>query len=319
MLIDLDMKRMQIAGILLLFFFNSNAQNEFIESNYFHGREYFILRSGRAKMVIQCDKVDLGPAFTYMLFDAENPKQTNKKTNAYNYSSTNYFFSSALVVKMKDYPFTAMGQTTSTNWVMVNGIPSVEAVWWASGIKVREVITPVSLNGIFKRQIILESADLVAEDTVSISLSIPVEGRDLNNNCLAYTNEDAFIALIFQDGIPLKVASLKNIEAGPFLIKPGEKKVIESYLMVNVPALNDTVLATKTESIIETISKELAHTKAKWEKRNTLVSDDQLVQNSYNVNRNTLPAFVSDGGKMDAGIFEYGAQWVRDGSHSTLG
>ena len=313
------MKKIEVIGILLLVIMTSHAQQQLIDNNYFHGREYFVLRSGRAKMVIQNDKADLGSAFSHMLFDAENPKQTVKKSNAYNYSTEDNIYSSLKVI-MKNYPFTAMGQTTNTNWVMVDGIPSVEAVWWASGVKVREVITPVTLNGIFKRLIILESADLVAEDTVSISLSIPVSGKKLNNNGLAYRNKDASIALIFQEDLPKKVASsLKSIEVGPFLIKPEEKKVIESYIVVDIPSLNDAELVQKAESIKETIGKELARTKAKWEKLNTLTTDDQLVQNSFDVNRNILPAYVSDDGKMDAGIFEYGAQWVRDGSHSTLG
>ncbi|MBI9060697.1 MAG: hypothetical protein JEZ14_01830 [Marinilabiliaceae bacterium] len=309
-----------VVHFLLLSFLFSNAQNKFVDTNYFYGREYFILRSGRAKMVIQQDKADLGPAFSYMLFDAENPKQTIRKSDAYNYSAEQGIYTSALTVKMNNYPFTAMGQTTHTNWVIVDGIPSVEAVWWAGGIRVREVITPVSLNGIFKRQISLEAADLVGEDSVSICLSIPVAGRKINNNGLAYRTKDASIALVMPEDLTQQVdAELKSIEAGPFLIQPGETKISESYLLVDVPMLNDTELAQRLEVLKSTLNEELVKTKNQWSKRNTLTCNDPLVQRSFDVNRNSLPAFVSDGGKMDAGIFEYGAQWVRDASHSTLG
>ncbi len=33
----------------------------------------------------------------------------------------------------------------------------------------------------------------------------------------------------------------------------------------------------------------------------------------------SLPGMVGPGGLMDAGIFEYGTQWVRDGSNVALG
>ena len=47
---------------------------------WFYGRDYFVLRSGRTKMIVQADRADLGPAFTYLLFDAENPSQTHART-----------------------------------------------------------------------------------------------------------------------------------------------------------------------------------------------------------------------------------------------
>ena len=52
--------------------FGGEPNPELVELNklsFFYGREYFVLRSGRAQMVIQADRADLGPAFTYLLFD----------------------------------------------------------------------------------------------------------------------------------------------------------------------------------------------------------------------------------------------------------
>ena len=45
---------------------------ELNKASFFYGREYFILRSGRAQMLLQADRADLGPAFTWMLFDAQD-------------------------------------------------------------------------------------------------------------------------------------------------------------------------------------------------------------------------------------------------------
>ena len=52
---------------------------------FLHGREYFVLRSGRAKVVFQVDRADLGPAFTHMLFDEENARQSERKERAFNF------------------------------------------------------------------------------------------------------------------------------------------------------------------------------------------------------------------------------------------
>jgi len=65
---------------------------------FFHGREYFVLRSGRAQMIIQADRADLGPAFTYLLFDAQDARQSAAKERAFNFDRESGSTSSALEV-----------------------------------------------------------------------------------------------------------------------------------------------------------------------------------------------------------------------------
>ena len=52
------------------------AMIELNQRSFFLGREYYVLRSGRAKLVVQADRADLGPAFTYLLFDAPLARRT---------------------------------------------------------------------------------------------------------------------------------------------------------------------------------------------------------------------------------------------------
>lgn len=162
----------RVLWLLLWAPFVSHAQDIPATRNYLQGRDYYVLRSGNAQMIVQADQVDVGPAFTYLLFDAQWPAQSRKTANAFNFTPLNGTFSSAVGVKMKDFTFTPLAHTTTIRWIMENGIPSVEAVRRASGIKVREVITPAVLNGIFRRSMTLESADLVARDTATIKLSL---------------------------------------------------------------------------------------------------------------------------------------------------
>jgi len=76
---------------------------------FFHGREYFALRSGRAQMILQADRVDLGPAFTYLLFDAETARQSVTKEGAFNFIPGEGFMSSALEVVLGGFSFRCVG------------------------------------------------------------------------------------------------------------------------------------------------------------------------------------------------------------------
>lgn len=307
--------------LFLFFFLASQAQVEqLIDQSYLFGRDYYVLRSGSAKMVIQCDKADVGPAFAYMLFDARESAQTSRKDRAFNYVPKKGFSSAALEVLIGNYPFTALGHNSYTRWTVENGIPGVELTWWASGIKVSEVIAPVSLEGVFKRSITLESADLVAEDTVSLRLSMYAQATLAKNNVMIVDNQKASIALSVQGNYPLKIASSNdNFVIGPILIKPGEKKVVETYLVVEIPSQNMQDLFSRATSVGKWIQRDQKATTEKWKKSTVIVTKDKVVQNMYDNCRFILPAYVSDDGKMDAGIFEYGNQWVRDGSNTALG
>ncbi len=47
-----------------------------LKRSFFQGREYFVLRSGRAELIAQADQADLAPAVLYLLFDAQDNRQT---------------------------------------------------------------------------------------------------------------------------------------------------------------------------------------------------------------------------------------------------
>jgi hypothetical protein len=313
---------MKNLSVLLLFFcMTSQAQVEqLVGQSYLFGRDYYVLRSGRAKMVIQCDNADVGPAFSYMLFDSFNTKQTSRKSGAFNYVDKTGFLSTALEVILKNYPFTALGHNTVTSWTAENGIPSVEAVWWASGLKVREVITPISVNGVFRRTITLESADLVAEDTVRLRLSLHTPAALAGNNVLIADNQKVSIALSVSENNLVRISSKKDkLEIGPIIIKPGQKKIIVSYLILEMPSRNLQDLLSKAASVEQWIKPEETAMKVKWVNSNVIKTKDEVVRNMYDKCRFILPSYVADNGTMDAGIFEYGAQWVRDASNTTLG
>ena len=174
----------------------SPALLELNNASFFYGREYFILRSGRAQMLLQADRADLGPAFTWLLFDAQNAKQSARKESAFNFVLKEGFGSSALEVVLGGFPFTALGHRTETRWVVSDGIPMVEAVWWAGGVRVTEHISALQTEGAFRRQVRLEGANLAGEEAVSLRLRLPPTGLSQEGNILLREGTGARMALV---------------------------------------------------------------------------------------------------------------------------
>ena len=225
------------------------------------GREYFFLRSGRVKMIIQVDKTGMGPAFTYMLFDAENPSQTGSKKNALNYLPGTNFSQTALKIVLGKVEFSALSHNSRAGWVINNGNPAVELNWWAGGIRVRELLEPAETNGTFNRIISLTNADLSGNDTVRLSAS---------------------------DDQP---------DSGPIPIQKNQTITIQ-YVIPSLTTLTSLTSLTPLTS---------------------LITSDSLISSLFQNASYSLPGMVAANGRMDAGVFEYGNQWVRDGSNVAMG
>ena len=67
------------------------------------------------------------------------------------------------------------------------------------------------------------------------------------------------------------------------------------------------------------MEQEFTRTQAEWQNVSSIRTPDSLVQDLFDHTRYALPGMVGPNGTMDAGIFEYGNQWVRDGSNVALG
>ena len=281
---------------------------------FFYGREYFVLRSGRAQMIVQADRADLRPAFTYLLFDAQNAHQSQRKDRAFNFVPDKGFASSALEVILGGFPFTALGHRTETRWTLRDGIPAVEAVWWAGGIRVTEHILALQRLGAFQRSIVLEGAHLLGKENVKIRLSLPPGEVSRQDSTLQWNGPQARLALMIAGNEPSQVLEAENcIEIGPLEVASNSKVGVDTLLVVLAPAIAQGRLGTIP------IIGELVQTRQKWALTNSVETGDRTVQEIYDKARFGLPGMVADDGTMDAGIFEYGAQWVRDTSNTALG
>ncbi len=283
--------------------------------SYLCGREYYVLRSGRTQMCIQTDKVDLGSAFKYLLFDAQNARQSARKDSAINYDSLNGFETSALQVVMGGYPFVALGQNTVTKWVFEDGIPKVEAVWWAGGIQVTEKIYALLDRNAFVRMIELSGSQIVGPEQISLRLGLP-EGRvDTSGDGLIYSSAKGRIAIAAPGLHPAYDGNYLDIRS---TIRPGEKQEFTTYIQSQIPSgpldgFSSEVAAAGRE--LNAVSA----TRESWSKFTTVATSDTVVRHLFDNVRFTLPGYVSDVGIMDAGVFEYGGQWIRDASNTAMG
>ncbi len=283
--------------------------------SYFYGRQYYVLRSGRAQMFIQSDKVDLGSAFTYLLFDAQNARQSARKDSACNYTTRSGFQTSALEVVMGGYPFVAIGQNTVSRWIDEDGIPKVEAVWWAGGIRVTEKIFSLTGMNTFVRTITLDGAQIIGKEEVTLRLGVPEGNVKQLDGALAYFGPKGVVAVAAPGSHPDVVRNYLKI---PVTIAPGSEKTFETFVVTEIPSGDMGVLATRLKRI-EVGDKALAETKQAWGKLTTINTSDSVVQHLFDNVRFTLPGYISDVGIMDAGVFEYGGQWIRDASNTAVG
>ena len=289
--------------------------------SFFYGREYFILRSGRAKMIVQADRADLGPAFSFMLFDSENSPQSVRKENAFNFVPQEGFTSTALRVVLGGFPFTALGHRTETHWVNPEGVPAVEAVWWAGGIRVTERISALGDNGIFLRSILLEGTNLVGDETVALRLSLAPGSLRREGSILLQDGDGFQSSLIPLGSRPAKADVMKGqLEIGPIAVAPGARVSVETALLVKIPARHAEEMLAQARSLVASSARqEQEQTKQRWAATSLVRTKDQTIQELYDKARFGLPGMIADDGAMDAGIFEYGRQWVRDTSNTVLG
>ena len=277
------------------------------------GREYFVLRSGRAQLIVQTDQVDLGPAVMYLLFDAADNHQSARKETAFNFADGQGMAASALQVVLGGFPFTALGHETQTRWTTVDGVPAVEAVWWAGGVRVTEQLLALGDQGVFLRRVQLTSANLGGPEDLSLRLALPPGPCTVANGHLMREQAPCRMTVGLASDATVKLFPERGmIEIGPLSLAPSHTVSVDTVLLAQIPRSPEKLAAFN-------IAELLAKTRDVWAKTSAVRTNDATVQDIFDKARFGLAAMVSDNGVMDAGIFEYGAQWVRDTSNTLLG
>lgn len=285
--------------------------------SYLYGRQYYVLRSGQTQMFIQSDKADLGSAFTYLLFNARDARQSARKDSACNFTPRSGFQTSALQILMGGYPFVALGQNTTTRWVFQTGIPKVKAVWWAGGIKVTEEIFAVAGVNTFVRSITLDGADIIAREIIKLRLGVPEGNIESFPNALLYSGSKGRIAVIVPQA-DVNTDIDKNYLEIADTLDPGEQQTFNTFIVTQIPSGNIGEILERMGNV-NTGIRFLEKTRSDWAEASSVTTADSVVQNLFNNVRFALPGYMSSVGIMDAGVFEYGGQWIRDASNTAVG
>jgi len=287
---------------------------------FLYGREYFVLRSGRAQIVFQVDRADLGSAFTHMLFDVENARQSERKASAFNFDPELGFASTALRVELGGFGFTAFGEQTESHWVNLDGVPAVEAIWWAGGVKVTERITALAGAEALLETIELEGSGLAGDDVVNIKLFLPRGQTRANGSVLVQNSEKYGCGVAVMGEAKVRADEAEgSLAIGPLPVGPRSKASVEILRFFQIPSRSADALFDQARSLAGGIETDRQKTKVAWEATSALVTQDKTLQDIYDKARFGLPGMIADDGTMDAGLFQYGRQWVRDTSNSALG
>ena len=297
------------------------TRRELNELAYFYGREYFVLRSGRAKVIFQIDRADVGPAITYMLFDAEDATQSTKKDGAFNFDAEDGFTSTALRVDLGGFSFSAFGQETDAHWFNLDGVPAMESVWRVGGLTVIERVIALTDAEVLSRTIQLDGSGLAGDDVVMAKLFLPRGQFRGSGPVLVQEGRGYGSGLVVVGGGKAQADEAQGcLEIGPLTVGPRNKASLEVVHFYQIPSHGTEALLAQGNSLLTTgVQKERLKTKATWATTSTVTTRDQTVQDLYDKARFGLPGMIADDGTMDAGVFEYGRQWVRDTSNSALG
>ena len=105
------------------------------------------------------------------------------------------------------------------------------------------------------------------------------------------------------------------VEIGPFAELHGPVDHGRPMLSADIPNRGGTPAATW----LPTVSLVLEPTHDAWAASSSIATADATVRDLFDHARFSLPGMIAENGVMDAGIFEYGNQWVRDTSFSLEG
>jgi hypothetical protein len=298
---------------------------ELVRRPFVYGRQYGFLRSGRAQMILQADRVDVGPAFTYLLFDIEDARQSRRKDGAFNFDPARALEPSALVVELGGFAFTALGHRTSVEWAWCDGIPAIQATWWAGGLRVTEQVRPDGSAGWFVRRVILESANLVGEEAFTLRLGLPGSPARREDSAgasprLVWDGPGVRVTLAAEGGWPLQLDPAQaGMRIGPLTIVPGERVVVNTQLGVAIHPSGAPGPAASASSPADPRAGGPHALARAWAVTSSVETADRTVAGLFDHARFALDGMIGEDGTMNAGVFEYGAQWVRDTSNTVLG
>lgn len=277
---------------------------------YLDGRHYAVLRSGWAQLVFQADTVDLGPAQTWMAFDARYSAQSIRKSNAFNWDRGKGLHLSATTILIGDWPFTAVGHNASMQWIRND--PNGAALllqWWAGGFQIRETWSTLAEAGWFSHHIQIRNRDMAGVDRACLRLHLPGEPLPSPDSPGMTTRNGAHFWQLqpLSPEFPQATRNGNHWSLSSPPLEPGES----CSLHLARGILEETPAPGGRSSFPAAPNRPAPALH--------IQGGDPLIQSLALKVTAGLPGMIAEDGTMNAGIFEYGRQWVRDTANTALG
>ena len=257
-------------------------------------------------MLVQADRADLGPAFTWLLFDAQDAKQSARKERAFNFVPKEGLWlqcarSSAGRLSVHGpgpshgHPLGGGGGHSRRRGGLVGG----------RGAGDRAHQRPGGRRRLPPHRCSWKARTWRATETVLLRLRLPPTGSAAGRqSCCCGTGDRARMALAVADATPAKVdATNALLEIGPVAISPGGSATVETLLLVQVPAGERAQLVAQARELAASrMAPTLRDTARSWAAVSSVSTRDRTVQEIFDKARFGLAGMIGPDGTMDAGM-----------------
>jgi hypothetical protein len=274
------------------------------------GLEYHILGNGQILVGIQtAPKPDSG---THCGMLVMSPEHFARKMSTYLFHPERGLQNTRFTVTIDGKGYGPEPGTSTVRWEYPDRVPTVVLEWKAGECNVREELVCPSNDPVLLRTVTIENPTARPLNPTGIILLYPnlmlfdeyhVDRQRATLSCSGYESLEMFCL-----GQATAGDRHLNIQFGQ--IPAGGKKSSTVVLTLNLPR------AKFEKKGLDAVMRE---TKKFWSTRHSFEADNTTLNHLYNASLSGLRAAVARSGKMDAGIWQYNFEWVRDQSMVAIG
>ena len=274
------------------------------------GLEYFVLGNGQVLVSVQtAPKPESGTHCGMLVMSSEH---FARKMSTYLFHPERGLQNTRFTVTLDGKGYAPEIDKSTVRWEYPDRVPTIVIEWSARGCRVREELVCPSNDPVLLRKITLENTTAEPVHPTGIILLYPnlmlfdeyhVDRKRATLSCSGYESLEMFCT-----GEATPGDRHLNIKFGE--IPPGGKASSTVVLTVNLPRQ-------KFEK--KGVEASRQETRKYWSERSCFETDNVNLNHLFNASVSGLRAAVAKSGKMDASIWQYNFEWVRDQSMVVLG
>jgi len=274
------------------------------------GLEYYLLGNGQILISVQTSpKPESGTHCGMLVMSSEH---FARKMSTYLFHPERGLQNTRMTVTLDGKSYGPESGNSTVRWEYPDRVPTIVIEWIAGDCHVREELFCPSHDPALVRTVTIGYTAAAPVNPTGVILLYPnlmffdeyhVDRQRATLSCSGYESLEMFCL-----GEATPWDRHLNIKFGE--IPPGGKKSSTVVLTLNLPRQKFE------KKGLEAIRKE---TKKYWGERNRFETDSEKLNHLFNSSLSGLRAAVAESGKMDAGIWQYNFEWVRDQSMVAIG